>query len=119
MTTDLAHMLGHQKERRMTVVGFQGKTFHIPHESWPDLVAVGVSASNAIFIGHQAGDLRWDDPDRDFVWLAADNSAVPMDAPTAFAFFQMVAVHRRRIVVRARALKDQGLVDASDDTVWT
>lgn len=65
-------------------VTFAGTVFDVPDATRLTL-SVGL-ANAAIVAGVQAGDLRWHGGPEDFTWLAADGTAVPMDAPTVIAF---------------------------------
>lgn len=66
------------------------------------------------------GDLRWHGGDGDFAWIAEDNTLVPMDAQTMFAFGQAAMAHKQAMIFAARELKDRDEIpaDFSDDDYW-
>ena len=71
-------------------------------------------AGFALTLGQKLpGDLRWHGGDSDFVWIAQDNSRVPMDALTCFGLGQAAGAWEKDHVMHGRALKDA--VDAADD----
>lgn len=65
--------------------------------------ALAIAAINA---GAQRGDLRWANPDSDFVWLSASNARIPLDAYDMLDLGQALAAYRTRIIFTARAVKD-------------
>lgn len=85
---------------------FNGVRFQLDSESQDKITAMGAAAKFAVIGGALSGNLRWADPDRDFSWIATDNSQVEMDAPAMIAFadaaMQWVYAH----TLAARALKD-------------
>lgn len=99
---------------------FGGVRFQLDSESQDKVTAMGAAAKFAVLGGAQAGNLRWADPDRDFSWIATDNSQVEMDAPTMSAFadaaMQWVYAH----TLAARALKDADPIpeDFANDEHW-
>lgn len=83
--------------------------------------AVQLAFMAIVVNGAAAGDLRWSQPpDEDFVWVAADNSRVPMDAPTVQQFGTALAKWKQSLVYAGRALKDKDKIpdDYVDDKYW-
>lgn len=58
--------------------------------------------------------LRWANPDADFVWIAADNQAVPLTAADVVALFQAGVAFKSALTFYARAMKD-AVIEAEDD----
>lgn len=85
---------------------FGGVPFQTRAADRPAIASMGMLAASALAAGAAAGDLRWLDPDADFVFIAADNRRVPMDAPTMIAFARAAALREAAIVFAARAAKD-------------
>lgn len=85
-------------------------------------IAGAASLSLAAMIADPNGDLglRWADPDQDFVWIAKDNTAVPMTALQCQAFCQAAMQYKSDLIKAARALKDQPSIpgDYADDKWW-
>jgi hypothetical protein len=73
--------------------------------------AFSLALATTVAGGGAAGDLRWASADTDFGWIAADNSIVPMDAPTVLAFGRAAAAFKQVCTFHARNLKDQ--IDAA------
>ena len=74
----------------------------------------------AILNGAQINDLRWLDADNDFVWIAKDNTLIPMDAFTVVEFAKTAAAWEKDHIFAARALKDMEIVPENfkDDIYW-
>ncbi len=74
----------------------------------------------AITAGAQPGDLRWAKLGSDFVWIATDNSLVPMDAQTMVDFGKAAADHKEAHVFAGYQLKQMipVPVDFTDDKWW-
>lgn len=99
---------------------FAGKAFQTRPEDRENIAGASTAALAAIVNGAQAGDLRWHGGDSDFAWIAADNTLVPMDAQTMFAFGQAAMAHKQAMIFAARALKDMAEIpaDIADDQWW-
>lgn len=112
-----------ERDRRLNLgVMFNGKLFQSDAVSKQRLLGVSLQATLAIINGAQANDLRWADPNNDFTYISADNTAVALDAPDTIALGQAVAAYEKLIVYKARALKDApgGPPDNyADDSHWT
>lgn len=65
-------------------------------------------------------NLRWNDPERDFEWIAHDNSTTPFTPAAMIAFGQSALSWKSRHIFAARALKDSGTIptDYADDKYW-
>lgn len=85
---------------------FDGTAFQTDPKSVERIAGTASAAHIAITLdGAEAGDLRWADPDSDFVWIATDNSRVEMDALTAIAFGKAYMAHERALILAASAIK--------------
>ncbi len=110
-----------ERDRRIAAgFTFQGKRFDFDPDSVANITGAGATAGIAVAMGAVADDLRWVDRRVDFTWLAADNSHVPMDALTCFAFARAAMQHKQAHIFAARALKDMEPVpvDYTDDRYW-
>ncbi|WP_129792565.1 DUF4376 domain-containing protein [Sphingosinicella sp. CPCC 101087] len=70
--------------------------------------------------GGQPEDYFWHGGDQPFVWIAEDNTLVPMDAAT-FASFAAASTWRRADhILAARTIKDMNPIpaDFTDDSYW-
>lgn len=110
-------------ERDRRVAGgfvFGGNAFQTRSEDRENIAGASTAAMAAIVGGAQGGDLRWHGGDSDFCWIAADNTLVPMDAQTMFAFGQAAMAHKQAMIFAARALKDMAEIpeDVSSDIYW-
>lgn len=110
-------------ERDRRVAGgfaFGGQDYQTRPEDRENIAGASTAALAAIVGGAQAGDLRWHGGDSDFCWIAADNTLVPMDAQTMFAFGQAAMAHKQAMIFAARALKDMEDIpaDTADDQWW-
>lgn len=78
------------------------------------------SVPDTEFGEEEASKYRWHGGDTDFTWIAEDNSLVPMDAQTMFAFGQAAMAHKQALIFAARALKDMPEIpeDFRDDKYW-
>lgn len=99
---------------------FGGHIFQSDTEARENISGASAAAIGAIMLGAQAGDLRWHGGDEDFAWLALDNTSVPMDAPTVYAFGMAAMRHKSDHIWAARALKDADPTpaDFADDSHW-
>lgn len=109
-----------ERDKRLRLFPFGGRLFDFSEVSRIDIAGAGALAQGAIIAGAQPGDLRWADPDTDFRWIAEDNSSVPMDAQTCFAFAQAAARWRADHIYAARTLKDANPIaeDYTHDRHW-
>ena len=99
-------MVTAERDRRLAMFSFGGRSFQFDGESQLNVAGAGTLALAAIINGAQPGNLRWSDAGKDFAWLAADNTAVTMDAQTTFAFTQAAAKWKADHIHAARSIKD-------------
>ena len=92
---------------------FEGQVYQSRPSDRENVMGAAQLAMGAIGQGAQPGDLRWADPDEDFVWITADNQLVPLDAPQVVALFQAGVAFKSALTFHARALKD-ALLEAAD-----
>lgn len=99
---------------------FNGTRFQTRPQDRDNIAGASTAALAAIVSGAQPGDLRWADPDSDFVWIAEDNTTVAMDAQTTLAFGQAAMQYKSALIFAARALKDLNPIptDYQDDSYW-
>ena len=105
-----------------SVYQFEGNSFQFDPESRNNITGAGSLALAAIMGGASPGDLRWADPDEDFSWVATDNTKVPMDAPTMIAFASAGGTFAKRLIFKARDMKDRieagEIVDPTSNVEW-
>lgn len=89
---------------------FNGVRFDLDPASKARVTGAATLAGFAMAAGAPAGWLHWHGGPDPFVWIAADNSLVQMDAPICFAYGQAAALHESRHVFCAAALKNAGAV---------
>lgn len=99
---------------------FQGTLFQSRPIDRERITEAAQLAFMAVASGIKPGDLRWLDPEQDFTWIAADNTLVPMDAPTVVAFAKAMAARTQALVLAGRRLKDMDVIpsDYTDDKWW-
>ena len=110
-------------ERDRRIVGgftFGGVRYQSRPEDRENMAGAATSALVAITEGAQPGDLLWHGGSEDFVWIAQNNTLVPMDAQTMLAFGQAAMAHKQAHIFAARALKDmpEAPSDITDDAYW-
>lgn len=119
---DLAPAVNRERDRRIEG-GFvwNGKRYDTDADSAANIAGAMTMASVAITMGKQPGDLRWSDPDRDFGWIAADNTITAMDAQTCLAFAMAAADFKADMIFAARRLKDAVPIpsDYTHDRHWS
>ncbi len=117
----LSDAINVERDRRIAAgFRFEGKRFDFDRDSVTNITGAGALAGIAVAMGARAGGLRWADPDRDFTWLAADNTHVPMSASTYFAFARAAMLHKQAHIFAARAIKDMVPIpdNFTDDKYW-
>ena len=110
-----------ERDRRLVAdFTFAGRLFQRDQRSLQRITGAAALAGFALAQGAQAGYLRWANPDRDFVWIASDNSLMPMDAQTCFAFGQVAANVETSIIFAAKMLREMNPIpaDFADDKWW-
>lgn len=116
----LRRLIDIERDRRMKAgFVFQGVAYDFDDASKARITGMATLAGFALGQGAQAGDYLWAG-EAPFVWIASDNSFVPMDAPTCFAFGQAAAGHEIAFIFAARMLKDQNPIpeDFSNAAYW-
>lgn len=110
-----------ERDRRMRgTFLFNGTAFNCDEASLQRITGAATLAGFAIGAGAQPGDLFWHGGQQPFGWIAADNSVVPMDAQSTFAFGRAAAQNESAHIFAARALKDMDPIpaDFTDDQWW-
>lgn len=111
-----------ERDRRIDAgVLFQGVLYQSQAGDRENIAGAAQLAFMAIIAnGAQPGDYRWQNPTEDFVWIADDNSRVPMDAPTVVEFGKVAAAWKSAHVRAARDLKDRAVVpdDYTNNSYW-
>ena len=110
-----------ERDRRIAAgFTFAGKFYQTRPDDRENIMGASTAALAAIINGASPGDYRWHGGDADFVWIAEDNSEVPMDAQTMFAFGQAAMAHKQALIFNARALKNMDPIpaDYTDDAYW-
>jgi len=106
-----------ERDRRLEMdFTFNGKKFQRDQKSLSRISGAASLAGFAIAQGAQPGDLRWHGGEDDFVWIASDNSLMPMDAQTVFAFGQVAANVETRIIFAAKQLREMDPIP--DPATW-
>lgn len=117
-----ADMVDRERDRRIEAgFMFGGKLFQSRVQDQKRISGAGTLALGAmVVLGAQAGNYRWHGGTEDFIWIAADNTTMVMDAQTMFTFGQAAAAWESQHVHAARALKDADPVphDYMDDAYW-
>ncbi len=111
-----------ERDRRLPLdFEFQGVMFQRDEKSLKRISGMGTLALGAIQVeGAQPGDLYWYDPENPFGWIASDNSVMPMDAPTMWAFGKAAAAVESRLVFAAKTLREMDPIpdDFATHPVW-
>lgn len=110
-----------ERERRLEAdFLFGSKMYQADRISIQRITGAATLAGFAMGAGALAGDLRWANPDRDFGWIASDNTVTAMDAQTTFAFGQTAAGRETSIVFGAKNLREMDPIphDYRDDRWW-
>lgn len=118
VTTD---QIDAERDRRIDAgFTFNGKQYQTRQTDRENIAGAAQIAFMAIVGGAEAGNLRWADPDSDYVWIAMDNSLVPMDAQTVVELGRAAAAEKQALIFAARNLKDMHPIpdDYTDDKWW-
>jgi len=109
-----------ERDRRMRLFPYGGKTYDFDEGGQTNISGAGTLAFAAIINGAQSGNLRWADANKDFAWIAHDNSQVTMDAQTTWDFATKAAMWKSGHLFAGRALKDTSPipVDYASDSYW-
>ena len=117
----LASDVDKERNRRIALIQYDGHEFEGDAVSLRRIDTAKTNALAAIINGSQPGDLRWADPNIDFVWISHNNASVPMDAQGMLSFGLAAAAWEGRHILKARALKNMSPIPISyaDDSYWT
>lgn len=84
---------------------FNGVLYQSDVHARENIAGASQLAFAAMTQGAEAGDLHWHGEPEDFEWIAFDDTRVPMDAQTTFAFGQAALAHKRKHIFAANDLK--------------
>nr|WP_019365844.1 DUF4376 domain-containing protein [Pseudomonas luteola] len=110
-----------ERDRRIDAgIEFNGKMYQSRSTDRENIAGAAQLAFMAIQEGAQEGDLRWATPEQDYMWIASDNSLVPMDANTVIGLAKAAAAQKQALIFAARNLKDMNPIpaDYADDKWW-
>lgn len=96
-----------ERDRRIEL-GFvyDGVLYQARPKDRENIMGAATAALTAIVAGAQPGDYRWHGGDKDFEWIAADNSTRPFDAQSMIEFGRTAMAHVEAHVFAARTLKN-------------
>lgn len=104
---------------------FQGKLFQRDNKSLQRITGAGSLAQGYLLARGDPKSLKWhatlEDPEpEDFVWIASDDTLVPMDAQTVFSFAREAAAVETRLIFAAKRLRMMDPIpdDFTDDKWW-
>jgi hypothetical protein len=111
-----------ERDRR-TVAGFTfgGNRFQSRPQDRENIMGAFALAAAALTVGgKQPGDLRWHGGEEDFVFIAEDDSRVPMDAVTVLGLGQAAAKQKSDLTFAANDMKKLEPIpaDYADDAWW-
>lgn len=117
-------LIDEERDRRFGLgFDFNGHHFQTALSSDRDnILGATIFAGFAMILrGKQPGDLRWMNPDKDFVWIDADDQAVPMDAPTVIELAEAAFTFKNALIDAAHLLKQMDPIprDFRDDEYWS
>lgn len=116
-----AEMVDFERDRRIAAgFTFSGVFYQTRPEDRENIAGASTAALTAVIAGAQPGDLRWHGEDKDFAWIAADNSRHPMDAQTMLAFGQAAMAHKTRHIFAGSDLKNMDPIplDFAENSYW-
>jgi hypothetical protein len=114
--------IGAERDRRIDGgFEFQGNVYQSGATDRENILGSAQLAFMAVLNGAVAGDYRWASADTDFMWIALDNTLVPMDAPTVVDFGKTASAFKQAMIFKARTLKNMETLpaDFTDDKWWT
>lgn len=114
-----------EQERDKRIDGgfvFQNVLYQTRPDDRENIAGASQLALAAMINGVHPGNLRWADADQDFGWIAADNSVIPMDAETMFAFGTSALAWKKSCIFAAFNIKKQIVaghaIDYMQDQYW-
>jgi len=110
-----------ERDRRIdSGFAFGGAAYQSRESDRENIAGASTAALGAMVGGALPGDFRWHGGAADFVWIAADNSEITLDAQTMFALGQAAMNHKTAHIFAGRALKDEAEIptDYTDDAYW-
>lgn len=110
-----------ERDRRIDAgFPFMGAIIQCDPGSQDNILGASQLAALAIMAGAQAGDYRWHGGETDFVWITADNTLLPLDAPGVVEMGRAAAAWKSACIFAARAIKALEPIpaDHADDARW-
>lgn len=110
-----------ERDRRIALgFTFNGVLFQSRPEDLENIAGASTSALGAKVAGSPVGDYRWHGGASDFVWIAADNTEIAMDAHDVFALGKAAMAHKQDHIFASKALKDLTPIpeDYREDIHW-
>jgi hypothetical protein len=116
-----------ERNRRLeSDFGFMGKMFQRDTKSLQRITGAGTLAGLYMGNGGDPLSLKWhattENPNpEDFMWIASDDTLVPMNAATVFTFSREAAAVETRLIFKAKVLRAMDPIpdDFKDDKWWT
>jgi len=108
---NLHQQIKRERDRRLEAdFEFQGKMYQRDTKSLQRITAAGTLAGLYMRDGGDPLSLKWhataENPNpEDFVWIASDDTLVPMNAETVFAFSREAAAIETSLIFKAKALR--------------
>ena len=118
-----AEQVDAERERRIAEgFVFEGSLFQARAQDLRNINGAATAAGIAFMKGATPFDLRWADPNHDFVWIRADNELVPMDAQTVIAFGKTAMAWVSAMTLAGRTIKDRLIagedLDITNPGLW-
>lgn len=118
----MAEISAERDRRKEAGFTYGGKLFQARPGDIANINGAVTAATIAILSGAAKAGLRWSNPARDFEWISADNSTVPLDAHQMQAMGFAALAHVDGITHASRSIKDRVLagenVDIYSDDEW-
>jgi hypothetical protein len=101
---------------------FQNVLYQTRPDDRENIAGASQLAFAAMVNGAHPGDLRWAGADEDFGWIAENNSVIPMDAETMFAFGTAALAWKKSCIFAAFNIKKRissgEVFDYTDNSLW-
>lgn len=110
-----------ERDRRIDAgVEFNGVLYQSKPGDRENIAGSSQFALRAKLGGAEPGYLRWADESADFVWIANDNSRVPMDVDTMLNFAKAALLRKQSLIFAGSDLKSMDPIplDYRDDKWW-